>query len=99
MACASGEDGHGCCLARAVPRPLPAARGPPGTVCLLSPTLQSTKARLKVTQKELKDLQWEHEVVEQRFSKVRAVGGEGIRGAASTALSSPAGILEYTSRA
>ncbi|KYO22223.1 growth arrest-specific protein 8 [Alligator mississippiensis] len=34
--------------------------------------LASTKARLKVTQKELKDLQWEHEVVEQRFSKVQA---------------------------
>ncbi|XP_019360911.1 PREDICTED: growth arrest-specific protein 8 [Gavialis gangeticus] len=34
--------------------------------------LVSTKARLKVTQKELKDLQWEHEVVEQRFSKVQA---------------------------
>ncbi|XP_006027892.1 dynein regulatory complex subunit 4 isoform X1 [Alligator sinensis] len=34
--------------------------------------LASTKARLKVTQKELKDLQWEHEVVEQRFGKVQA---------------------------
>lgn len=33
---------------------------------------QNTKAHLKVTQKELKDLQWEHEVLEQRFSKVRA---------------------------
>ncbi|XP_074769423.1 dynein regulatory complex subunit 4 isoform X3 [Athene noctua] len=32
----------------------------------------NTKARLKVTQKELKDLQWEHEVLEQRFSKVQA---------------------------
>ncbi|XP_054056541.1 dynein regulatory complex subunit 4 isoform X3 [Rissa tridactyla] len=31
--------------------------------------LTNTKARLKVTQKELKDLQWEHEVLEQRFSK------------------------------
>lgn len=38
---------------------------------------QNTKARLKVTQKELKDLQWEHEVLEQRFSKVRAAGGPG----------------------
>ncbi|XP_050778250.1 dynein regulatory complex subunit 4 isoform X1 [Gopherus flavomarginatus] len=34
--------------------------------------LANTKARLKVTQKELKDLQWEHEVLEQRFSKVQA---------------------------
>ncbi|KAM9374112.1 dynein regulatory complex subunit 4 [Phaethornis superciliosus] len=34
--------------------------------------LMNTKARLKVTQKELKDLQWEHEVVEQRFRKVQA---------------------------
>ncbi|OXB65088.1 hypothetical protein ASZ78_008371 [Callipepla squamata] len=33
--------------------------------------LLNTKAHLKVTQKELKDLQWEHEVLEQRFSKVR----------------------------
>nr|XP_038041267.1 dynein regulatory complex subunit 4 isoform X2 [Anas platyrhynchos] len=31
--------------------------------------LTNTKARLKVIQKELKDLQWEHEVLEQRFSK------------------------------
>lgn len=36
---------------------------------------QNTKAWLKVTQKELKDLQWEHEVLEQRFGKVRAAGG------------------------
>ncbi|NXF41978.1 DRC4 protein, partial [Nyctibius bracteatus] len=34
--------------------------------------LTNTKARLKVTQKELKDLQWEHEVLVQRFSKVQA---------------------------
>ncbi|XP_009978607.1 PREDICTED: growth arrest-specific protein 8, partial [Tauraco erythrolophus] len=34
--------------------------------------LTNTKARLRVTQKELKDLQWEHEVLEQRFSKVQA---------------------------
>ncbi|KAM6251045.1 dynein regulatory complex subunit 4 isoform 2-T2 [Spheniscus humboldti] len=33
--------------------------------------LTNAKARLKVTQKELKDLQWEHEVLEQRFSKVQ----------------------------
>ncbi|XP_011926618.1 PREDICTED: growth arrest-specific protein 8 isoform X2 [Cercocebus atys] len=31
--------------------------------------LLCTKARLKVTEKELKDLQWEHEVLEQRFTK------------------------------
>lgn len=34
--------------------------------------LMNTKAHLKVTQKELKDLRWEHEVLEQRFSKVQA---------------------------
>ncbi|XP_030677031.1 dynein regulatory complex subunit 4 isoform X5 [Nomascus leucogenys] len=34
-------------------------------------TLLCTKARLKVTEKELKDLQWEHEVLEQRFTKVQ----------------------------
>ncbi|XP_062967488.1 dynein regulatory complex subunit 4 isoform X3 [Cynocephalus volans] len=33
--------------------------------------LVHTKARLKVTEKELKDLQWEHEVLEQRFVKVQ----------------------------
>ncbi|XP_064129677.1 dynein regulatory complex subunit 4 isoform X2 [Loxodonta africana] len=33
--------------------------------------LMCTKARLKVTEKELKDLQWEHEVLEQRFVKER----------------------------
>uniref|UniRef100_G3SM50 Dynein regulatory complex subunit 4 n=1 Tax=Loxodonta africana TaxID=9785 RepID=G3SM50_LOXAF len=33
--------------------------------------LMCTKARLKVTEKELKDLQWEHEVLEQRFVKVQ----------------------------
>ncbi|NXY39912.1 DRC4 protein, partial [Pomatorhinus ruficollis] len=32
---------------------------------------QNSKAHLKITQKELKDLQWEHEVLEQRFSKVQ----------------------------
>ncbi|XP_068059347.1 dynein regulatory complex subunit 4 isoform X2 [Anomalospiza imberbis] len=31
--------------------------------------LMNSKAHLKITQKELKDLQWEHEVLEQRFSK------------------------------
>ncbi|XP_048371129.1 dynein regulatory complex subunit 4 isoform X1 [Sphaerodactylus townsendi] len=35
-------------------------------------SLASTLARLKVTQKELKDLQWEHEVLEQRFGTVQA---------------------------
>ncbi|XP_077888369.1 dynein regulatory complex subunit 4 isoform X2 [Ictidomys tridecemlineatus] len=34
-------------------------------------SLKSTTARLKVTEKELKDLQWEHEVLEQRFIKVQ----------------------------
>ncbi|XP_040299327.1 dynein regulatory complex subunit 4 isoform X1 [Herpailurus yagouaroundi] len=34
-------------------------------------TLVRTKARLKVAEKELKDLQWEHEVLEQRFLKVQ----------------------------
>ncbi|NXO40541.1 DRC4 protein, partial [Locustella ochotensis] len=34
--------------------------------------LMTSKAHLKITQKELKDLQWEHEVLEQRFSKVQA---------------------------
>nr|XP_035939933.1 dynein regulatory complex subunit 4-like isoform X3 [Halichoerus grypus] len=33
--------------------------------------LLCTKARLKVTEKELKGLQWEHEVLEQRFLKCR----------------------------
>ncbi|XP_059762145.1 dynein regulatory complex subunit 4 isoform X3 [Balaenoptera ricei] len=33
--------------------------------------LLCTKARLKVTEKELKSLQWEHEVLEQRFTKVQ----------------------------
>ncbi|XP_040426909.1 dynein regulatory complex subunit 4 isoform X1 [Cygnus olor] len=41
--------------------------------------LTNTKARLKVIQKELKDLQWEHEVLEQRFSKAAALGHERIR--------------------
>ncbi|XP_045843525.1 dynein regulatory complex subunit 4 isoform X3 [Meles meles] len=34
-------------------------------------SLLRTKARLKVAEKELKDLQWEHEVLEQRFIKVQ----------------------------
>ncbi|XP_054025837.1 dynein regulatory complex subunit 4 isoform X2 [Dryobates pubescens] len=34
--------------------------------------LMNTRAHLKVTQKELKDLQWEHEVLEQRFIKVQS---------------------------
>ncbi|KAK2500714.1 hypothetical protein MC885_009138 [Smutsia gigantea] len=32
--------------------------------------LAGTKARLKVTEKELKGLKWEHEILEQRFIKV-----------------------------
>ena len=35
--------------------------------------LQSAKARLKVMEEEWKALQWEHEVLEQRFEKVRSV--------------------------
>ncbi|KAB0405033.1 hypothetical protein E2I00_013566, partial [Balaenoptera physalus] len=34
-------------------------------------SLKCTKARLKVTEKELKSLRWEHEVLEQRFTKVQ----------------------------
>ncbi|NXL61631.1 DRC4 protein, partial [Chordeiles acutipennis] len=34
--------------------------------------LMNTKAHLKVAQKDLKDLQWEREVLEQRFRKVQA---------------------------
>ncbi|XP_075045183.1 dynein regulatory complex subunit 4 [Mixophyes fleayi] len=34
-------------------------------------SLASTKARLKSTEKELNDLKWEHEVLEQRFQKVQ----------------------------
>ncbi|XP_063802001.1 dynein regulatory complex subunit 4 [Pseudophryne corroboree] len=34
-------------------------------------SLASTKARLKMTEKELNDLKWEHEVLEQRFQKVQ----------------------------
>ncbi|XP_057257942.1 dynein regulatory complex subunit 4 [Pezoporus wallicus] len=33
--------------------------------------LTNAKAHLKITQKEWKDLQWEHEVLEQRFRKVQ----------------------------
>ncbi|XP_062996933.1 dynein regulatory complex subunit 4 [Elgaria multicarinata webbii] len=33
--------------------------------------LASIRARLKVTEKDLKGLQWEHEVLQQRFSKVQ----------------------------
>ena len=32
--------------------------------------LQSAKARLKLMTQEFKDLEWEHEVLEQRFEKV-----------------------------
>ncbi|XP_066875625.1 dynein regulatory complex subunit 4 isoform X3 [Kogia breviceps] len=34
-------------------------------------TLLLTKARLKVAEKELKSLRWEHEVLEQRFTRVQ----------------------------
>ncbi|XP_062860556.1 dynein regulatory complex subunit 4 [Trichomycterus rosablanca] len=34
-------------------------------------SLAGAKARLKVADKEMKDLRWEHEVLEQRFSKVQ----------------------------
>ncbi|KAL7878490.1 hypothetical protein AOLI_G00094640 [Acnodon oligacanthus] len=34
-------------------------------------SLARAKARLKVADKEMKDLKWEHEVLEQRFSKVQ----------------------------
>uniref|UniRef100_A0A8C8FX17 Dynein regulatory complex subunit 4 n=1 Tax=Oncorhynchus tshawytscha TaxID=74940 RepID=A0A8C8FX17_ONCTS len=34
-------------------------------------SLTGAKARLKVADKEMKDLKWEHEVLEQRFSKVQ----------------------------
>ncbi|KAM6033371.1 dynein regulatory complex subunit 4-like [Chlamydotis macqueenii] len=34
--------------------------------------LRNIRAHLKLTQKELKALQWEHEVLKQRFSKVQA---------------------------
>ncbi|NXU09547.1 DRC4 protein, partial [Pardalotus punctatus] len=40
--------------------------------CRDKETLMNSKAHLKITQKELKDLQWEHEVLEQHFSKVQA---------------------------
>ena len=40
-------------------------------------SLQCTKARLKVTEKELKSLRWEHEVLEQRFTKVSARDARG----------------------
>lgn len=38
---------------------------------------QNSKAHLKIAQKELKDLKWEHEVLEQRFSQVRPAGRAG----------------------
>ncbi|KAG7470664.1 hypothetical protein MATL_G00116200 [Megalops atlanticus] len=34
-------------------------------------SLAGAKARLKVAEKEMKDLKWEHEVLEQRFQKVQ----------------------------
>ncbi|NXX91542.1 DRC4 protein, partial [Centropus bengalensis] len=38
--------------------------------------LKNAKGHLKITQKKLKDLQWEHEVLMQRFSKVQAERNE-----------------------
>ena len=35
------------------------------------PILQMTKARLKVTEENQRALKWEHEVLEQRFEKVK----------------------------
>ncbi|CAL8243425.1 unnamed protein product [Lota lota] len=35
-------------------------------------SLASAKARLKVGEQEMKDLKWEHEVLEQRFTKIQA---------------------------
>ena len=35
--------------------------------------MQSAKARLKIMDKEYKDLQWEHDVLEQRFEQVRGM--------------------------
>jgi hypothetical protein len=50
----------------------------PKYLCLLPPiSLQCTKARLKVAERELKDLKWEHEVLEQRFIKVSRCGRHG----------------------
>lgn len=42
-------------------------------------SLQGAKARLKVAEKELKSLQWEHEVLEQRFIKVSRAGTQDSR--------------------
>lgn len=69
----------------------------------LSPTpffLQCTKARLKVTEKELKDLQWEHEVLEQRFTKVSGHQAGPVAGGgtpASQGRGSPCGPGPWTS--
>ncbi|KAF6077567.1 growth arrest specific 8 [Phyllostomus discolor] len=60
----SGDCCRPCCL----PGACGAARVP-SVPTLLSP--QCTKARLKVTEKDLKSLQWEHEVLEQRFVQVQ----------------------------
>ena len=42
-------------------------------VRLFSLHVQSAKARLKIMDKEYKDLQWEHDVLEQRFEQVRGM--------------------------
>ena len=36
-------------------------------------SFQSAKARLKVMEEEMRALQWEHEVLEQRFEKVSSI--------------------------
>ena len=38
---------------------------------IMCPVFQMTKARLRVMEKDHKALKWEHEVLEQRFQKVR----------------------------
>ena len=41
------------------------------------PHSQSAKARLKVQEQDLKALNWEHEVLEQRFKQVCVTCGNG----------------------
>jgi len=45
--------------------------------------LQTTKARLRVSEEQLKALEWEHEVLEQRFAKVITFEKDGITAAPS----------------
>ncbi len=42
----------------------------PKSNILCHPVFQSAKARLKVMEEDQRALQWEHEVLEQRFEKV-----------------------------